>query len=188
VRSFDFSRVFLYKWNVNWKFLSVDVFLSREFAVLLLLLHVILILVFTATRWIRMLQLTYSKLLGLAKVDDANFLPVSANTILTIMYTANLIGALCARSLHYQFYSWISWGTPFLLWQTRLPGAVQVGIWALQEIAWNIYPATSSSSAIVVGAMAVVLFGVWWADINEPDRVYGKLEREARIKEGLKVD
>jgi hypothetical protein len=31
---------------------------------------------------------------------------LNADTILYIVFTANFVGILCARSLHYQFYSW----------------------------------------------------------------------------------
>src|SRR5438874_1184176 len=30
-RAFEFSRVFIYKWTVNWKFLDEEVFVSSEF-------------------------------------------------------------------------------------------------------------------------------------------------------------
>jgi alpha-1,3-mannosyltransferase len=32
-----------------------------------------------------------------------------------------MIGILCARSLHYQFFSWYAHQLPFLLWLTRWP-------------------------------------------------------------------
>lgn len=34
--AFDFSRQFLYKWTVNWRFITEDTFHSREFATALL--------------------------------------------------------------------------------------------------------------------------------------------------------
>ena len=38
-RAFEFSRVFMYKWSVNWQFLPETLFLSKQFAVLLLIIQ-----------------------------------------------------------------------------------------------------------------------------------------------------
>ncbi|KAG8903567.1 dolichyl-P-Man:Man(5)GlcNAc(2)-PP-dolichol alpha-1,3-mannosyltransferase, partial [Tulasnella sp. 408] len=44
--AFNLSRVFLYKWTVNWRFVPEEVFLSAGFAKSLLAVHVFLLLVF----------------------------------------------------------------------------------------------------------------------------------------------
>jgi alpha-1,3-mannosyltransferase len=49
--AFEFSRVFLYKWTVNWRFVSEDTFISREFAYLLLFGHICTLLAFAAYKW-----------------------------------------------------------------------------------------------------------------------------------------
>ena len=51
LRAFEFSRVFTFKWSVNWQFLPLDVFLSQRFAVLLLLLHLRLLWSFSELHW-----------------------------------------------------------------------------------------------------------------------------------------
>lgn len=38
-RAFEFSRVFMYKWSVNWQFLPETIFLSKKFAILLLVIQ-----------------------------------------------------------------------------------------------------------------------------------------------------
>jgi alpha-1,3-mannosyltransferase len=78
---------------------------------------------------------------------------------------------LCARSLHYQFYAYIAWATPFLLWRAGFHPIVQYALWAAQEWAWNVYPSTPASSATVVGVLAVTVAGVWWGTRNEFDIV-----------------
>lgn len=49
--AFDFSRVFLYKWTVNWRFVPEDIFLSKLFAKGLLAIHLSLLITFLLKRW-----------------------------------------------------------------------------------------------------------------------------------------
>jgi alpha-1,3-mannosyltransferase len=51
--SFDFSRAFLYKWTVNWKFLDEATFLSRRLSTTLLLAHLTVLFAFAAWKWCR---------------------------------------------------------------------------------------------------------------------------------------
>lgn len=78
----------------------------------------------------------------------------------TTMLTSLAIGLLCARTLHYQFFAYLSWATPFLLWQSGFHPVLIYALWAAQEWAWNIFPSTSQSSIIVVLSLAVQVFGV----------------------------
>lgn len=50
-RAFEFTRQFLFKWTVNWRFVGEEVFLSKNFSIGLLVLHATLLLVFVVTRW-----------------------------------------------------------------------------------------------------------------------------------------
>jgi hypothetical protein len=49
--AFDLSRVFLYKWTVNWRFVSEQMFLSSSFSRALLASHLVLLLAFAAFKW-----------------------------------------------------------------------------------------------------------------------------------------
>lgn len=49
--AFEFSRIFLYKWTVNWRFVPEDVFLSKQFTLLLLGLHLTVLVAFGLCRW-----------------------------------------------------------------------------------------------------------------------------------------
>lgn len=51
--SFDFSRVFLYKWTVNWRFVAEEIFLSSRWAKALLVGHISVLAVFGLFRWCR---------------------------------------------------------------------------------------------------------------------------------------
>ncbi len=81
--------------------------------------------------------------------------------MLTTILTAMLVGCQFARSLHYQFYAYIAWSTPFLLWRSGLHPVLIYGIWAAEEWAWNVYPSADISSMVVVGCLKFTVLIVW---------------------------
>jgi alpha-1,3-mannosyltransferase len=169
-KAFEFSRQFLFKWTVNWRFVGEDVFLSREFSVSLIMGHISALALFATTRWLRPAEKPIMELVGnalkweepLGKMQHAISIRISPNYILTTILTANAIGMLFARSLHYQFYAYIALATPFLLWRSGMHPILQYLLWAVQEWAWNVYPSTDSSSMVVVGSLFVTVASVWW--------------------------
>ncbi|CAJ0960382.1 unnamed protein product, partial [Mesorhabditis belari] len=140
-RSFDIGRVFFFKWTVNWRFLSEDFFLNQYFHLTLLVTMLVLWLVFGFAMWFR------------TGVADTMF----------AMFTCNLIGIACARSLHYQFYSWYYHQLPFLLFfNYPAPADTKANfnvpwisiIWKVLvllcvEWCWNTYPSTNASSLVL---------------------------------------
>lgn len=52
------------------------------------------------------------------------------------------------------------------------------GIWAAQEWAWNVYPSTDASSAVVVGSLAATVAGVWWGTRKDVEQVGRKVEQK----------
>ncbi|EPS43289.1 hypothetical protein H072_2701 [Dactylellina haptotyla CBS 200.50] len=168
-RAFEFTRAFLWKWTVNWRFIGENVFGSTQFKYTLLGIHVALLLLFLNTRWLQPAQRGIFEF-----IKSPLFRPMAATEkaavrmrmdgiyTLTTLFTCNMIGMLCARSLHYQFYSWMAWTTPFLLWRSGFGPLFVIPVWAAQEYAWNVYPSTSTSSALAVGCMLAQLVGVWW--------------------------
>ncbi|KAK3943313.1 Dol-P-Man:Man(5)GlcNAc(2)-PP-Dol alpha-1 3-mannosyltransferase [Diplogelasinospora grovesii] len=184
-RAFEFSRQFLFKWTVNWRFMGENAFLSRQFALTLLGLHVVVLLGFITTKWLKparknIIQLVTPMMSGKSPFNELEQVAVSRDItpryILTTILSANVIGLLFARSLHYQFYSYLAWSTPFLLWRSGIHPVLQYGLWAAQEWAWNVFPSTPTSSGVVVGVMAltVALVGMVDQDISaslDPDGV-----------------
>ncbi|KAK9457558.1 ALG3 protein-domain-containing protein [Dipodascopsis uninucleata] len=169
-RAFEFNRVFIYKWTVNWRFVDESIFLSHEFSQTLLFLQANILLFYCFTRWLKPSDMSVFRIIqtvifpmprspGLQKAILGKMTP---EYILKTLYTCNLIGILCARSLHYQFYSWFSWTLPYLLSTTNLHPLIQFVIWVAQEYSWNVFPSTKMSSAIVVSANALILVGVWF--------------------------
>lgn len=50
-RSFELGRQFLFRWTVNWRFLSEEFFLNRYFHLALLVLHLSVLILFLWRRW-----------------------------------------------------------------------------------------------------------------------------------------
>jgi alpha-1,3-mannosyltransferase len=142
--AFDFSRVFLYKWTVNWRIIDEQTFLDPRFAKILLLAHLLTLISFGWNKWCRLDGGVISVLKrGIQRpMQPAALVPVLSNReftnrdmasksnycdseVVTVLYTTNLIGILFARSLHYQFYSWYAQQLPFLAWQTTYPTPIK---------------------------------------------------------------
>jgi len=174
-RAFEFSRIFLFKWTVNWRFVGEETFLSKGFSISLLVGHISVLAAFALTRWLkpagRPIQTVISRALrGEEPLGDIQHLVsqrVTPRFVLTTVLTANVIGILFARSLHYQFYAYLAWSTPFLLWRSGMHPILQYALWGAQEWAWNVYPSTDLSSKVVVGVLAITVAGVWWGSGNE---------------------
>lgn len=186
-RAFEFSRVFMYKWTVNWRFVPEEVFLSKGFSMLLLTAHLFTLLVFAATRWnrpsrkslSRLITTTIRTVMGILfpMGDDGPMAEMQPSFVLITLYTSNLIGILFARSAHYQFYSWFAFTIPYMLYKTGLPLPIQLCLWLSQEWAWNVYPSTSYSSGVVVGVPIVMLVAIW---ANTKTDVVGIVRKEGK--------
>ncbi|KAF9500972.1 mannosyltransferase [Pleurotus eryngii] len=160
--AFDLSRVFLFKWTVNWRMLGEGLFLDRRWAVGLLAGHVSVLVAF-GYRWCRPDGGPLPTILrGISRPGTpAGLVPVSPDYVATVLFTSNLIGILFARSLHYQFYSWYAQQLPFLVFKTRYAMPVKVAILVAVEFAWNVYPSTNVSSSILLLAHSLLLAGIW---------------------------
>jgi len=162
--AFDLSRVFMYKWTVNWRFLDEQTFLSRSWARGLLVGHVTVLVAFGLFRWCRsdggvavVLRRGFS-----SPMLSPSLSPVSADYVATVLMTSNLIGILFARSLHYQFYSWYYQHLPFLGQRTKYPLPLQLLIMVGIEYAWNVFPSTSLSSGILLASNCALVIGIWF--------------------------
>lgn len=176
-RAFEFSRQFLFKWTVNWRFVGEETFLSRPFALGLLGTHVALLVAFLTQKWLRPSSRPLSQLILPVLQFNSPFsyreeemarAAMTPQFIMTAMLSANVIGLLCARSLHYQFYALLAWSTPYLLWRSGLHPILQYVLWGLQEWAWNVFPSTPASSGVVVGVLAATVLLSWFAAGKEP--------------------
>lgn len=188
-RSFEFTRQFLFKWTVNWRFVGEERFLSKEFSMTLIGVHLTLLAVFVLTRWTRPSGLTVPALISTIfkplppKAQHSSYLNVTPSFVMTSILTSMAIGMLCARSLHYQFYAYIAWTTPFLLWKAGLHPILICAVWGAQEWGWNVYPSTDTSSIVVVGCLFIQVFSVWWGTRTELAEVTSRAKTADEEKE-----
>lgn len=161
----------MFKWTVNWRFVSEEVFLSKGFSLALLAVHISLLGFFITTHWLKPAN-SNSGLFSFVRdllYGRRREVTLSNSFIMTVMLTSLTIGLLCARSLHYQFFAYLSWSTPFLLWRAGLHPILLYIVWGLQEWAWNVYPSTNMSSTVVVLSLAIQVFGVMLNGTNAFD-------------------
>ncbi|KAI1243836.1 dolichyl-P-Man:Man(5)GlcNAc(2)-PP-dolichol alpha-1,3-mannosyltransferase [Eutypa lata] len=165
-RAFELSRQFFFKWTVNWRFVGEGVFLSKPFSLTLLTMHVSVLVGFIVNKWLKPAGKPLSALIGPILHIESPFSPleerqvasqVTPEFVMTTILSANAIGLLFARSLHYQFYSYLVWTTPYLLWRSGAHPVIQYALWALQEWAWNVFPSTPTSSGVVVAVLGITV-------------------------------
>ncbi|KAJ5587349.1 uncharacterized protein N7459_003114 [Penicillium hispanicum] len=172
-KAFELSRQFMFKWTVNWRFVGEETFLSRDFSVGLLVLHISLLAIFSVG-WMRPSGSNMFRFLQDTVQGRQETVTLSKPFIMTVMLKSLAIGLLCARSLHYQFYAYLAWASPFLFWRTGLHPLLIFVAWAAQEWAWNVYPSTNSSSAVVVLSLALQVFGLLLHGPSELDSKRGR--------------
>ncbi len=89
--------------------------------------------------------------------------------IAACLFVSNLIGVVFARSLHYQFYVWYYHSLPFLLWSApHLTTPLRLAILASIEWVWNVYPATPTSSLVLVACHAILVIGLMFGSVPVP--------------------
>jgi alpha-1,3-mannosyltransferase len=166
-RSFDLGRQFLYKWTVNWRFVDEETFLSRSFAISLLVIHVSLLLLFFQTKWVKptassLVGFLQKNIRGMSEGEERSIAKKITPTFVTdAVLSSMVIGMLCARSLHYQFFAYLGWATPYLLWRPGGSPFLVLLMWAIQEYAWLVFPSTNVSSILVVQQLALqVMFAL----------------------------
>ncbi|KAK5165081.1 dolichyl-P-Man:Man(5)GlcNAc(2)-PP-dolichol alpha-1,3-mannosyltransferase [Saxophila tyrrhenica] len=181
-RAFEFSRQFLFKWTVNWRFVGEERFLSKHFAFVLLAGHMTVLGIFICTRWLRMTpEEAVRYLISPPPLQEQAKLArkTTPSFILATILTAVMIGCQFARSLHYQFYAYIAWSMPFLLWRSGLHPVLVYLVWAAQEWAWNVYPSTDTSSLVVVVCIKATVLSIWFGtEVPEDARIAGQDKTE----------
>ncbi|CAH0548936.1 unnamed protein product [Brassicogethes aeneus] len=76
-------------------------------------------------------------------------------------FITNLIGVACARSLHYQFYSWYFHSLLYLVFCSGYRKQTMFLILAILEYCWNAYPSTNFSSVLMHICHVCLIIGVY---------------------------
>jgi alpha-1,3-mannosyltransferase len=169
-RAFEFSRVFAYRWSVNGQLLPERAFLSPALAAALLAAHAALLARFAERDWFAAeggARRAVARFLARGrapapKARSAKAKRTPTAEVLRIVFAANFVGVACARSLHYQFYSWYFHTLPFLLLEGgRLPAWAAVAVLAGVEAVWNVYPPRAAASAALLALHLAVLAAAW---------------------------
>ena len=160
-RAFEFSRVFIYKWTVNWKFIPEQWFLSKQFAILLLLIHLRLLWAFVNHNWFIEEGGASQALIQFFSLKETPRFQVNSDRIVSILFMSNFLGILCARSLHYQFYSWYFHTIPFLLIRSKVSLLYKLIIFLGIEVSWNIFPSNAYTSANLFLMHLCLLICAW---------------------------
>ncbi|XP_046818675.1 lethal(2)neighbour of Tid protein [Vespa crabro] len=161
--AFNLGRIFEFKWTVNWRLLSEEIFVNPYFHVSLLLLH-LLILAISVPNWIIYLR-SYAKLKQVEKdlkpqLQKKKKVDMSTMSQLFVfpLFVANFIGIACSRSLHYQFYIWYYHTLPYLAWCTSYETKAKLSILGIIELCWNTYPSTVYSSFALHACHIILLY------------------------------
>lgn len=168
-QAFDLGRQFMYKWTVNWKFIPEQTFLSKPFSYTLLAAHAGILVAFLHFKWVRpsstglihFVKKHFSFTdIGRAEQDKITR-RLTPQLVMDALLSSVVIGMLCARSLHYQFYAYLGWATPYIMWRSGMYPPLVMGVWALQEVAWLTYPQTQWGSASVVLLLTLQVASSW---------------------------
>ncbi|KAH8959202.1 hypothetical protein BDL97_06G067200 [Sphagnum fallax] len=189
-RAFNLGRVFIHFWSVNFKFVHEEVFVSKPFAITLLVVHLGLLFLFAQYKWCKheggiaaasglvrsnkddekLSNPGFSFVTNVNRIQQA----LRADHIVSVLFTGNFIGIVCARSLHYQFYSWYFYSLPFLLWKTTFPTPIRFALFIGIELCWNVYPSTPLSSLVLLACHVIILGGLWCAPSEYPYYICNK--------------
>ncbi|KAF8287916.1 putative dolichyl-P-Man:GDP-Man5GlcNAc2-PP-dolichyl alpha-1,3-mannosyltransferase [Trypanosoma cruzi] len=186
LKAFELGRVFTYRWTVNFKCISEEIFISKEFGQVLLLFTVVSWFLLWRRRWSRRLfrraqvatikSVEYGAVRGADAFDTDS--EVYRNVVLTMM-ESNLIGVIFARSLHYQFLVWFFHSMPMVLSVTRLPFPLQIASVVAVQYGFEAYPSTAQSSFVLICGFALAWVGIVCMDHDSGGDTPRRHKREA---------
>jgi alpha-1,3-mannosyltransferase len=144
-KAFELSRVFTWKWSVNFKFLPIQYFESKYLAAFLLICIVVGNLYLLCIKYFPRAKRAFDN----ARKSKSNMTTEKSKVIVLVLSACNFLGIAFARTIHYQFYTWYFHTLPWLLWNTFS---------AHDETASNKKPIWKSLLAVALLALIEVSF------------------------------
>ena len=179
-KAFEFDRVFFHQWTVNWKCLSEELFVSKKWALVLLLCHLGMLGLLAQKWWTESVAqrgiAATREWMSWTISNKHSSLKLSPEYIMYTMFVSNFVGIAFARTLHYQFYSWYFYSLPMLHWIATIGTSYQskdvvislimstISI-AGVEFAFNVYPATWLSSLVLQVSHGFLLIKIYTSNI-----------------------
>ncbi|KAF0685984.1 Aste57867_22187 [Aphanomyces stellatus] len=177
-KAFELSRVFTYKWTVNWKCIPEDLFVSKPWALFLLAGHILVLIAFLHKYFFTGPQALSVRGLLYQPFTLRDKMPIRAERIVTSMFAVNFIGICFARTLHYQFYAWYFPTLAYLLWKTNMPMIFKAKVIIICEYAFNTFPATDVSSTVLHLSHFMLLASLFTA--SDEGKYQSYLDAESR--------
>ncbi|GAA5915780.1 dolichyl-P-Man:Man(5)GlcNAc(2)-PP-dolichol alpha-1,3-mannosyltransferase [Sporobolomyces salmoneus] len=182
--AFDFNREFLWEWTVNWRWIGVEVFEDPAWGKVLLMLHAAG-LGALAIRWseeeggaIGILKRAWKR----PSASPARG-ALTNTRVVTLFFLSNLLGILCARSLHYQFYVWFYHSLVWLVWEAwdglGIEAMQKLVFISLIEYGFFTFPSTVNSSLGLVLSLLIIVVVSWY---GRPAGDQGEIREESTLK------
>ncbi|KAL9188536.1 hypothetical protein ACHAXT_006914 [Thalassiosira profunda] len=154
-KAFEFDRIFFFEWTVNWKFLTEDVFVSKPWALTLLLCHLGTLGLLAKKWWKTSIAqrgeaTTRAWLRWTSKEGNARLSP---EYVVYTLFVSNYVGIAFVRTLHYQFYCWYFFSLPMLFW---MASGLTSGAHAVTKLCLNLASST------------IAMLGIEWAFLTFP--------------------
>ncbi|POM67232.1 Dolichyl-P-Man:Man(5)GlcNAc(2)-PP-dolichyl mannosyltransferase [Phytophthora palmivora] len=174
-KAFELSRVFTFKWTVNWRFLDEETFVSGGFAIILLLGH-LFFMVLLLDKHFNIIGTIRAVMIKPFAIYEP--FPIQSEIVVTSLFVMNFTGIVFSRTLHYQFYSWYYPTLPYLLWCSDLPLLLKMAALLNNEYAFNTFPSTTMSSLMLQLTNVFLLISLYLNQKNNSFVPY--LDAEAR--------
>ena len=145
-KAFEFDRVFFFMWTVNWKFLPEEMFVSKPWALVLLLCHLGTLALLAKKWWAASLSQKGEWMCWMKSKSNKQSVRLSPEYVIYTMFVSNYIGIVFATSI---FLSTI---------------ASIVAIFG-GEYAFNVFPATEQSSMILQISHAFLMLRIFQSNV-----------------------
>ena len=145
--------------------------LSDEFKSFLLATHLVLLLVFLFGKWshLSMGLGAWLREIRLNEFGNTSAKKLDPRFVALSMFACNMIGIICLKSMHHQFYAWYHQTMPLiLLFTDDVPMKYKIIIYAVIEVSINRNPHVIYSLGLFFGHASLILFSFFKTKYPSP--------------------